>query len=176
MPRPLPPPAQAARDAWLKCFKDVLKEDEEKKEDTRLRRRAKSKNLNTVGDYMLGGARRAAVLLPRDPCTAAMRPFATAPQPLVVCSFAICLLAATGLFARARARVQDPSPHPAVSSLRAIRPDCVADLVGEGGYAKVKSGFHVKTGARIAAKILTGPLSAEVKREIMTMSALKVRA
>jgi hypothetical protein len=73
----------------------------------------------------------------------------------------------------------------------------LGDLVGEGGYAKVKSGFSAVTGERIAAKIMQNTNSAatthhlplfvrpcctlrlggtgeEHKREILTMSALKV--
>jgi len=49
----------------------------------------------------------------------------------------------------------------------------LGDLVGEGGYAKVKSGFNVKTGERVAAKIMLSSQREEHKREILTMSALK---
>ena len=46
-------------------------------------------------------------------------------------------------------------------------------LVGEGGYAKVKSGFSVKTGERVAAKIMLSSQREQHKSEILTMSALK---
>jgi serine/threonine-protein kinase SRK2 len=49
----------------------------------------------------------------------------------------------------------------------------LGDLVGEGGYAKVKSGFSVKTGERVAAKIMLSSQRDEHKSEILTMSALK---
>jgi hypothetical protein len=51
----------------------------------------------------------------------------------------------------------------------------LGDLVGEGGYAKVKSGFSVKTGERVAAKIMLSSLRVEATREILAMSALKHR-
>lgn len=51
----------------------------------------------------------------------------------------------------------------------------LGELVGEGGYAKVKSGFSVKTGERVAAKIMLSSQREEHKREILTMSALKHR-
>ena len=49
----------------------------------------------------------------------------------------------------------------------------LGDLVGEGGYAKAKSGFSAISGERVAAKIMTNTNREEHKREILTMSALK---
>jgi serine/threonine protein kinase len=49
----------------------------------------------------------------------------------------------------------------------------IGEMVGEGGYAKVKSGFHTKTGERVAAKIMPDKLDGGHQTEIMTMSAMK---
>ena len=50
----------------------------------------------------------------------------------------------------------------------------LGELIGEGGYAKVKSGFSVKSGERVAAKIMLNSEVKENQREIEGMFALKV--
>lgn len=60
--------------------------------------------------------------------------------------------------------------------LKKIGDYMLGELIGEGGYAKVKSGFSVKTGERVAAKIMLNSEVKENQREIEGMFALKVCA
>merc|ERR1719231_710218 len=58
-------------------------------------------------------------------------------------------------------------------NLKSVGDYMLGELLGEGGYAKVKSGFKASTGERVAAKIMLSSQREEHKREILTMSALK---
>merc|ERR1740130_2537775 len=51
----------------------------------------------------------------------------------------------------------------------------LGELLGSGGFAKVKSGIHWETGQRIAAKIMPARLATDPqhKKEIIAMGALR---